>query len=201
MSTISPSPSSTATRATRAAPISKSCAARRYFVEKPPLTDYADLERRLAERRASMPAVEIPPGFGRDIARGRPVWVGAWIDGAMPFSRRDDPRLSAGHAPALSRPTRRVKTTRPAAAAAREYRDPVQLQPGFRQRLRHGAVDHGAAAGVVPGDPDGARHRARKGAWLDHQPLRHAGDAARIPARQAAALCRGRDGQFRSDVR
>jgi len=29
-------------------------------------------------------AIEIPPGFGRDIARGRPVQIGAWIDGAMP---------------------------------------------------------------------------------------------------------------------
>ena len=32
-----------------------------------------------------MPAIEIPPGFGRDIARGRPAWVAAWIDGARPF--------------------------------------------------------------------------------------------------------------------
>ena len=29
--------------------------------------------------------IEIPPGFGRDMKRGRPTWVGAWIDGAMPF--------------------------------------------------------------------------------------------------------------------
>jgi len=29
-------------------------------------------------------AIEIPPGFGRDVARGRPVQIGAWIDGAMP---------------------------------------------------------------------------------------------------------------------
>ena len=29
--------------------------------------------------------MEIPPGFGRDLERGRPVWVGAWVDGAMPF--------------------------------------------------------------------------------------------------------------------
>ena len=29
-------------------------------------------------------ALEIPPGFGRDATRGRPVEVGAWIDGAMP---------------------------------------------------------------------------------------------------------------------
>jgi ribosome-dependent ATPase len=29
-------------------------------------------------------ALEIPPGFSRDIARGRDVQVAAWIDGAMP---------------------------------------------------------------------------------------------------------------------
>jgi ribosome-dependent ATPase len=29
-------------------------------------------------------AIEIPPGFARDLARGRPVEVAAWIDGAMP---------------------------------------------------------------------------------------------------------------------
>lgn len=29
-------------------------------------------------------AIEIPPGFGRDAMRGRPVEIGAWIDGAMP---------------------------------------------------------------------------------------------------------------------
>jgi ribosome-dependent ATPase len=55
-----------------------------YFIEKPPLTDYADLEKRM-QSGAIDAAIEIPPGFGRDIARGRPTWVGAWIDGAMPF--------------------------------------------------------------------------------------------------------------------
>ena len=29
-------------------------------------------------------ALEIPSGFARDIARGRPVEVGGWLDGAMP---------------------------------------------------------------------------------------------------------------------
>jgi ribosome-dependent ATPase len=29
-------------------------------------------------------AIEISPGFGRDVARGRSVKIGAWIDGAMP---------------------------------------------------------------------------------------------------------------------
>jgi ribosome-dependent ATPase len=55
-----------------------------YFLEKPALADYADLERRLANGRISA-GIEIPPGFGRDIARGRPVWVAAWVDGARPF--------------------------------------------------------------------------------------------------------------------
>ena len=72
------------TKAMRAAPISKNCAARAYFVEKRPLTDYDDLHKRLQSGDIDA-AVEIPPGFGRDIERGRPAWVGAWVDGAMPF--------------------------------------------------------------------------------------------------------------------
>jgi ribosome-dependent ATPase len=55
-----------------------------YFLEKPPLADYGDLERRLENGNVSA-GIEIPPGFGRDIARGRPVWVAAWVDGARPF--------------------------------------------------------------------------------------------------------------------
>ena len=55
-----------------------------YFLEKPSFADYADLERRL-ENGSINAGVEIPPGFGRDIARGRPVWVAAWVDGARPF--------------------------------------------------------------------------------------------------------------------
>ena len=56
----------------------------RYFTEKRPISDYADLEHRLQDGDIKA-AIEIPPGFGRDIKHGRPVWVAAWIDGAMPF--------------------------------------------------------------------------------------------------------------------
>ncbi|UTD27545.1 ribosome-associated ATPase/putative transporter RbbA [Bradyrhizobium sp. WD16] len=56
----------------------------RYFKEKPPITDYADLDRRMRSGDISL-AVEIPPGFGRDVSRGRHVEVGAWIDGALPI--------------------------------------------------------------------------------------------------------------------
>ena len=55
-----------------------------YFVEQPPLKDATDLQDRLKTGRVSA-TVEIPPGFGRDIKRGRPTEVGIWIDGAMPF--------------------------------------------------------------------------------------------------------------------
>ncbi len=55
----------------------------RYFIEHPPLVDYADLDRRMRSGELSL-AVEIPPDFSRDAARGNPVQVGAWVDGAMP---------------------------------------------------------------------------------------------------------------------
>jgi ribosome-dependent ATPase len=55
----------------------------RYFVAEAPLADYADLERRLRGGKLAL-ALEIPPGFSRDVARGRPVQIGAWVDGAMP---------------------------------------------------------------------------------------------------------------------
>ncbi|HZX88310.1 MAG TPA: ribosome-associated ATPase/putative transporter RbbA, partial [Reyranella sp.] len=56
----------------------------RYFVERPPLHDYADLDRRMRSGELSL-AIEIPPNFARDIARGRTVEIGAWLDGAMPM--------------------------------------------------------------------------------------------------------------------
>ncbi|MDR1967398.1 MAG: ribosome-associated ATPase/putative transporter RbbA [Burkholderiaceae bacterium] len=55
----------------------------RYFVEQPPLQDDAEIDRRLRSGELAL-AIEIPPGFGRDVLRGRPVAIGAWFDGAMP---------------------------------------------------------------------------------------------------------------------
>jgi ribosome-dependent ATPase len=56
----------------------------RYFAEKAPITDHAQLDRRLRSGELQL-AIEIPPGFGRDIKRGRRAAPGAWVDGAMPF--------------------------------------------------------------------------------------------------------------------
>ncbi len=55
----------------------------RYFTERPPVTDYDELDRRMRSGELSV-AIEIPPGFGRDTERGRPVQLGVWVDGAMP---------------------------------------------------------------------------------------------------------------------
>ncbi|MCB4767760.1 ribosome-associated ATPase/putative transporter RbbA [Ancylobacter sp. Lp-2] len=56
----------------------------RYFIEKAPIVDYADMDRRMRDGELAL-AIEIPPGFGRDVARGnKTVEIGAWIDGAMP---------------------------------------------------------------------------------------------------------------------
>jgi ribosome-dependent ATPase len=55
-----------------------------YFVEQAPIKDSRELQDRLKTGQVTA-TIEIPPGFGRDIKRGRAVEVGAWIDGAMPF--------------------------------------------------------------------------------------------------------------------
>ena len=95
-----------------------------YFIEKPPLADYADLEKRL-QSGAIKAAVEIPPAFGRDIERGRPAWVGAWVDGAMPFRAETiHGYLQAMHQLYLTDPA--VKTTLPAA------RPPANIELRFK---------------------------------------------------------------------
>jgi ribosome-dependent ATPase len=60
-----------------------SLAGSRYFIERTPLTDYVALDQRMRAGKLSL-AIEIPPGFGRDVDGGRPTQIAAWVDGAMP---------------------------------------------------------------------------------------------------------------------
>jgi len=55
----------------------------RYFIEQPPLASYADIDTRMRSGDITL-AIEIPPGFARDAMHGRPVQIGAWVDGSMP---------------------------------------------------------------------------------------------------------------------
>ncbi len=54
-----------------------------YFIQQSPLTDYADLDRRMRDGSLQL-AIDIPAGFATRLAHGRDVEIGAWVDGAMP---------------------------------------------------------------------------------------------------------------------
>ncbi|MBP3126081.1 ribosome-associated ATPase/putative transporter RbbA [Thalassospira sp. ER-Se-21-Dark] len=56
----------------------------RYFEEQEPLASIDDLEARMLSGEITL-AIEIPPGFGRDVGRGASPEIGAFIDGSMPF--------------------------------------------------------------------------------------------------------------------
>ena len=129
-------------------------------------------------RASSALAIEIPPGFARDIARGAPVQIGAWIDGAMP-SRAETARgyVQGMHAHWLDR-------AGPAPAPAPRWRT-VRIETRFRYNPDVQSLVAMVPAVIplllllIPGDADRARRRAREGAGLDRQSLRHPGHPAR----------------------
>jgi ribosome-dependent ATPase len=55
-----------------------------YFLERPPIGSTGELDQRMRSGELAV-VVEIPPGFGRDLANLRSPEIGFWIDGAMPF--------------------------------------------------------------------------------------------------------------------
>jgi len=55
-----------------------------YFVEKAPIQNYQQLDRRLRDGELRF-ALEMPSGFQRDLERGRQPQVAAYIDAAVPF--------------------------------------------------------------------------------------------------------------------
>ena len=55
-----------------------------YFAERPPIGSMAELERRMRSGELAV-VVEIPSGFGRDLASLHSPEAAFWIDGAMPF--------------------------------------------------------------------------------------------------------------------
>jgi ribosome-dependent ATPase len=56
----------------------------RYFSERAPIHDPIELQQRLQRSEIKL-ALEIPPGFGRDLYAGRTPTVAAWFEGGMPF--------------------------------------------------------------------------------------------------------------------
>ncbi|MEZ2127159.1 MULTISPECIES: ribosome-associated ATPase/putative transporter RbbA [unclassified Sinorhizobium] len=56
----------------------------RYFEERQPITTTAELDQRFRSGELQL-AIEIPPGFGRDLKGGRVPEISVQLDGAMPF--------------------------------------------------------------------------------------------------------------------
>lgn len=56
----------------------------RYFRERRTIGSHGDMDRRLQSGDITL-AIEIPPGFGKDLLQGRVPEVAVLIDGAMPF--------------------------------------------------------------------------------------------------------------------
>ncbi len=56
----------------------------RYFVERQPLTDQFEIDRRLRAGELRF-AVDIPPGFGHDLLQGRQPQFSFWFDGGNTF--------------------------------------------------------------------------------------------------------------------
>ncbi len=111
----------------------------RYFLQRPDIRDHADMEKRLRSGELAV-AIEIPPDFGRDRRRGRPLQVGVWLDGAVPFRAE----TSRGYVQGLHRDYL-------ADLARREQGTEVQVLPvDIETRFRYNQ-DFKSAFAMVPG--------------------------------------------------
>ncbi len=195
MWTICRLPSSTATILMKAEPISKSSEARAISPKKRRSPMRSNWQRRLQTGDINA-AIEIPPGFGRDVRRGRPTAIGAWVDGAMPFRAQTIRNYLIAVFTAISERLRDWARRRP------EFRDAGDDRLRFRYNQNFDSVYAmvpGTIALLLVPDPrgsDGACRGAREGARLDHQSLCHAAEPHRISDRQADPLCRHRARQF-----
>ncbi|WP_448120590.1 ribosome-associated ATPase/putative transporter RbbA [Pseudomonas veronii] len=95
-----------------------------YFLERPPLHSYAELDRRMQTGELSL-VIEIPSGFARDATLGHNAQVGAWINGAMP-SRAETVQgyVQGMHLLWLTQKSQRLN--------GETYTNPVEVQTRFR---------------------------------------------------------------------
>ncbi|MBK8869685.1 MAG: ribosome-associated ATPase/putative transporter RbbA [Elusimicrobia bacterium] len=97
-----------------------------YFVQKPPVTDPDALERRLRKGDLDV-VVEIPPNFGKDVARGANTEIAAWVNGSMPSRAQSVAGYVQGlHSDFVAR------TVPPSVAAPK-----VGIQPLLEMRYRY----------------------------------------------------------------
>jgi ribosome-dependent ATPase len=97
----------------------------RYFVEQPPVGSTDELDRRFRSGELQL-AVEIPPGFGRELQSGRSPEVAVWLDGSMPFRAE----TTKGYVTALA--ARYLQDLAAQRAASSRTAIPVNLETRFR---------------------------------------------------------------------
>ncbi|TRC88866.1 ATP-binding cassette domain-containing protein [Mesorhizobium sp. WSM4310] len=110
-----------------------------YFTEKSVLADYSDLENRLRSGIVTV-AIEVPPGFGRDVRRGTSAEIGAWVDGAMPFRAETARAYVSGVHQQYLTDLARLQPNGPSAAA------PASIETRFRYNQ-----DFDSIYAMVPG--------------------------------------------------
>src|SRR5262249_18297311 len=97
----------------------------RYFNERPAVGTSAELEQRFRSGDLQV-AVEIPPGFGRDLQSGREPEVAVWIDGSMPFRGE----TTKGYVTGLAAQYAQEQTAQRAASSSDA--NPVNFETRFR---------------------------------------------------------------------
>lgn len=111
----------------------------RYFLERPPLNDEFEIDRRLQSGELRF-AIDVPPGFGRDLLQGRKPQVSFWLDGSNTFPAESARAYTQG-----------TVLTYAADRYRREHgREPellpVQVEPRFRYNQ-----DFRSVFAIVPG--------------------------------------------------
>ena len=165
----------------------------RYFVQHPPIASNAELDRRMATGEISL-AIEIPPNFGRDIAHGRDVKIGAWVDGAMPVRAE----IIQGYVQLMHLQWLQDEVSKlfgkQTLAGQTQIEIRYRYNPGFESLIAMVPAVIPLLLLVIPGEPGDAQRGSGKGARLDRQLLRDAGHSIRVSVRQADSVHRPRDG-------
>jgi ribosome-dependent ATPase len=168
----------------------------RYFVQKPPLESYADMDARLRSGKLAL-AIEIPPGFARDVARGR---KSRSARGSTAPCRRG-PKPFRAMSRVCTKPGWRIRRYGVTVCGPRQ----VAIETRFRynpdvKSLPAMVPADSAATDDDAGDADRPVGCARKGTRLHPESVRHSRHAYRVLAGQADAVCRPWDAELLPDV-
>ena len=155
----------------------------RYFTERPPISSPEELEQRMRSGELAL-VVEIPAGFGRDLANLHPPEAGFWVDGAFPYRSE----ITKGYVTGLALcPESCRGAPWPECRVQRLPRRPqsrrsLPLQPGLQEHLRHGPERHHDHVVCDPVSHGDHRCRAREGSRFDRQFSVHSHQQIGVPS-------------------